>query len=227
MRTRLVREGGRRHPGGYTTIPRRSPRPARLARLVQPITLPIEGDWNVTAVALDTAGQYDFVSTGATARYLAYPGDTPPAFKLDLLAPTEGTTFTNGKIFVSGRAEDDQAMAKVEVAIVNSAGQYMSSSGTFTSTRESWRTAFLTSPGTPGSNFSYTTPDRPAGAYTVKVRGIDQHDLVTTDPPARSVTVHAPGEQPSRWPNHRPGRVQPPNVCQFDGKDSTDENAPR
>ena len=69
--------------------------------------LPTQGDWNVTAAAVDTAGQYDFTSTGATARYLAYPGDLPPTFNMDLLAPTEGTTFDDGKIFVSGRAEDD------------------------------------------------------------------------------------------------------------------------
>ena len=47
----------------------------------------------------------------------------------------------------------------------------MSSSGTFTSTSASYRTAFLNSPGSPGSNFSYTTPTIPPGSYTVLVRG--------------------------------------------------------
>jgi large repetitive protein len=56
----------------------------------------------------------------------------------------------------------------------------------------------------------------------VRVRGTDQHDLVTTDPPARSVTVTQPA-------NNKPVAViDPPvcssNVCQFDGKHSTDEN---
>ncbi|MET0997761.1 MAG: PKD domain-containing protein, partial [Marmoricola sp.] len=186
-------------------------------------TLPTQGDWNVTAVAFDAAGQYDLASTGATARYLAYPGDTPPTFNLGLLAPTDGTTFPDGRIFVSGRAEDDQAMAKVEVSIVNAANQYMTSSGSF-GTGPTWITAFLNSPGTPGSNYSYTTPVVPVGSYTVRVRGIDQHDLVTTDPPARSVTVTHPA-------NNKPVAIQlapvcTQNVCQFDARSSTDENAP-
>ena len=139
----------------------------------------MQGDWRVTAYAVDTAGQQDPSTTGATARYPIYPGDQPPVLNEGLLNPIEGTVFPDGKIFVSGRAEDDQAMHEVEVAIVNAAGQYMSSSGTFTSTNASWRTAFLNSPGTPGSNFSYTTPVIPPGAYTVRVRAIDQHGFVS------------------------------------------------
>ena len=72
-------------------------------------------------------------------------------------------------------------MGEVEVAIVNSAGQYMSSSGSFTSTSQSWRSAFLNSPGTPGSNFSYTTVI-PSGAYTVGARAIDAYGQVQPCP---------------------------------------------
>ena len=208
---------------GYASVPATVASPnATSTAWSRTVTLPVQGNWNVTAYAVDTAGQRDLAATGATARYPIYPGDTPPEFNAALLAPTNGTTFQDGKIFVSGRAEDDQSMAKVEVAIVNSAGRYLSSSGTFGN--ESWRTAFLTSPGTPGSNFSYTTPVVPPGDYTVKVRAIDQHDLVTTDPPTRTVTVtHPPG-------NAAPVAVQADpvctrNVCQFDARGSTDENA--
>ena len=89
------------------------------------ITLPTDGYWNVTAVAVDTADQYDFSNTGATATYPSYPSDVPPAFNLSLLAPSDGTTFTDGKIFISGRAEDTNpggtaAMSKVEVPVQNS-----------------------------------------------------------------------------------------------------------
>ena len=99
----------------------------------------------------------------------------------------------------------------------------MSSSGAFTSTTASWRTAFLTSPGTPGSNFSYTTPVVPPGAYTVTIRGVDNHDQVTTVPSVRHVTV-----------THPPGNLAPvanftiactQNDCTYDGRGSTDENA--
>ncbi|QNE21464.1 PKD domain-containing protein [Kribbella qitaiheensis] len=187
-----------------------------------PIDLPTAGDWAVTAYAFDTAGQQDISSTGATSRYPVYPGDNPPVLNESLLTPTEGTAFTDGKIFISGRAEDDQAMQRVEIAVVDSLGRYMSSTGTFTSTTASWRTSFLTSPGTPGSNFSYTTPVIPAGSYTVQVRGVDQHDQITPIPSVRHVTVSIP-----------PGNNPPvaaftiacnQNVCTFDGRSSTDEN---
>jgi PKD repeat protein len=58
----------------------------------------------------------------------------------------------------------------------------------------------------------------------VKVRGTDQHDLVTATPPERSVTVTHPAG------NTAPVAVQAEpvctrNVCQFDARGSTDENA--
>ncbi len=187
------------------------------------VTLPNQGNWNVTAYAVDTAGQRDLANTDATARYRIYPGDAAPTLTDNLLAPTENASFTEGKIFVSGRAEDDQATSKVEVAIVSSANQYLTSTGTFSGT-ESWRAAFLTSPGTAGSNFSYTTPVLPAGNYQVRVRAVDQHGLVTAVPSVRNVAVSIP-----------PGNAVPvavlektcnQNVCDFDAKSSTDENAP-
>ena len=134
------------------------------------VALPQGGDWNVTALAFDTVGQQDTSTSGATARYRIYPGDVPPTMTENLLAPEEGTTFTDGRIFVSGRSEDDQAMQRVEVAVVNSVGRYMNASGAFPNTTVTWITAFLTSPGTVGSNFSFSTPVVPAGAYTVRVR---------------------------------------------------------
>ncbi len=184
----------------------------------------MQGDWEVTAFAIDTAGQQDTSTSGATARYRIYPGDNPPALTANLLAPTEGTTFTDGRIFVSGRAEDDQAMQRVEVGIVDSQGRYMSSGGTFTSTTESWRTAFLTSPGTVGSNFSYTTPVVPPGAYTVRIRGVDQHDQVTNPPAERHVTVTHPAGNAAPVAKFTVSCAQ--NVCTYDGRTSTDENAP-
>ena len=57
----------------------------------------------------------------------------------------------------------------------------MSSSGTFGSS-ERWITAFLNSPGSLGSNYSYTTPIIPDGAYRVRVRPIDNHDLFPSLP---------------------------------------------
>lgn len=191
-----------------------------------PIDLPEQGDWNLTAYAFDTVGQQDTSTTGATARYPIYPGDTPPVLTANLFAPSSGTVFTDGRIFTSGRYEDDQQMASAQVAIVNSAGQYMSASGTFTSTTEQWRTAFLNSPGSPGSNFSFTSPVIPAGNYTVRVRGVDQHDLVTTPSTDVTVTVQVPATNPpvASFSYSCDTAGGHPNVCTFDARSSTDEN---
>ncbi|TNM36346.1 PKD domain-containing protein [Nocardioides albidus] len=186
------------------------------------VSLPTQGDWAVTAYAFDTAGQQDPSTTGATSRYPIYPGDQPPVLNEALFNPIEGTEFLDGKIFVSGRAEDDQAMQRVEVGIVNSLGQYMSSSGTFTSTTASWRTAFLNSPGTPGSNFSYTTPVIPPGTYTVQVRAVDHHNFVSVVYERHVTVVHPPNNPPVASFTASCTR----NVCSFDARGSTDENAP-
>jgi hypothetical protein len=143
------------------------------------VDLPTKGEFAVTAFAVDTAGQQDTSTSGATARYLVYPGDLDPTISDTLFSPTEGTAFTDARIFVSGRAEDDTAMGEVEVAIVNSANQ-------------SWRSAFLNSRGTPGSNFSYTTPVIPSGAYTVRARAVDAYGQVQAVPREAHVTVSAP-----------------------------------
>jgi PKD repeat protein len=184
-------------------------------------TLPTQGDWAVTAYGYDTSGQVDTSTSGATARYEIYPGDLPPTFNETLRAPQGGEVFNEGRIPVTGRVEDDQQIASVQVAIRNAAGQYMSSTGTFTSTTESWRTAFLNSPGSPGSNYSYTTPVIPAGAYTVRVRGVDQHGFTTNPPLDAAVTVTQPANNP---PVANFTYTCNQNICGFDGRTSTDEN---
>src|SRR5690606_7562062 len=112
-----------------------------------------EGDYSVTAIAFDTVGQQDPSSSGATSRYPIYPGDQPPVVLASLMEPASNAVFNDGKIVISGRVEDDRQIAAAEIAVVNSQGRYMSSSGTFTSTSPSWRTAFLNSPGSLGSNY--------------------------------------------------------------------------
>ena len=101
----------------------------------------------------------------------------------------------------------------------------MSSTGTFTSTTASYRTAFLNSPGSAGSNYSYTTPVIPAGRLQRPGRG-------PSTPTARSsrcprdvnVTVSAPAGNSPPVASFTVSCNQ--NVCTFDGRGSTDENAP-
>jgi hypothetical protein len=122
---------------------------------------------------------------------------------------------------VTGRANDDISIARVEAAIVNAAGQYMGATGTFTSTVPSWRTAFLNSPGSLGSNFSYTTPVIPSGTYSVLVRPTDQHNQIGPSKTSVGIVVTAPANL-APVANATVSCVQ--NVCTFDGRTSTDEN---
>jgi PKD repeat protein len=186
-----------------------------------PVDLPVNGSYSVTAYGVDTSGQQDTSTSGATATYLVFPGDSPPVVVDSLHSPVGGETFDNGVIQVSGRIEDDVQVTAAQVAIVDSQGRYMSSSGAFTSTNQSWRTAFLNSPGSDSSNYSYTTPVIPAGTYTVRVRGVDNHNQATAVPTDAVVTVTLPPNNP---PVASFTTSCQNNVCTFDGRGSTDEN---
>ncbi|WFE39401.1 Ig-like domain-containing protein [Micromonospora sp. WMMD998] len=150
------------------------------------IDLPTKGTYSVEAWAVDTAGQQDGNTSGATARYLVYPGDLDPTLEPSI-TPVEGEVYSGGRIVVTGRAVDDVGMQKVELQITNSAGQGMNAAGTFG--RSTWIATFLTSPGSPGSNFAYTSPVIPAGTYTVTIRGMDNYGQYQQPPRAVSVTV--------------------------------------
>jgi hypothetical protein len=153
--------------------------------------LPTKGEFRVEAFAIDTSGQQDGSTSGATATYLVYPGDTDPTLSETLFLPSNGATFNDGMIVASGRAIDDVGIASVQVNIVNSLGQSMSSNGTFGTTVR-WVSVFLTSPGTPGSNYAYTSPVIPAGTYTLNVRATDNFGQVMAAPISVSVTVSGP-----------------------------------
>ncbi|GAA1478315.1 hypothetical protein GCM10009623_27610 [Nocardioides aestuarii] len=187
------------------------------------ITLPSGGNWRFTALAFDTRDQQD--ASPATASWATYPGDGFPALSDTLGQPQTGASFDAGKIVVTGRAEDAAdpyaGIASVQVAVVDSAGRYMSSTGAFTSTTASYRTAFLNSPGSAGSNYSYTTPVIPAGTYTVRVRPVDVHNQIGVERISTGITVTQPSNNPP-VPSFTYTCNQ--NVCTFDGRGSTDEN---
>jgi len=153
------------------------------------LNLPAQGEYQITAVAVDTAGQLDGATSGAVAKYLIYPGDIDPYLNPALDTPVNGATQT-GAIVVGGRAEDDHGISNVQVSIKNASNKYMSAAGTFTSSSQTWISTFLTSPGTPGSNFNYTSPVVPPGVYTVSVRATDNWGQVQQTPRVFTVTVN-------------------------------------
>lgn len=226
VRVALFEEGTRRYlrpdgslAQGFGTLPATLASPGATSTTWQlPVEVPANGTYAVSVLPVDTAGQLD--ASAATARYLVHPGDAAPTLLPTLASPTDGMSFTESRIFVSGRAEDDRAIARVEVGIVDSAGRWMASTGVFGST-ERWIPAFLNSPGSPGSNYSYTTPVLPDGSYRVRVRPVDANGLT---PEARDVgvTVSAPpGNAP---PVPRASITCAQHVCTLDGRASSDEN---
>jgi len=148
--------------------------------------LPAQGEYNVTAQAVDTAGQWATFGTTTTGtwRYLIYPGDLDPTITAALNQPMSPASAAalNG-ISVSGRAEDDPntgGMTAVRITIRQGAGNYFSTTtNTFSSASAANINAFLTSPGSPGSNFSYATPLAAnsaftAGTYTITETPVDE-----------------------------------------------------
>ncbi len=185
-----------------------------------PIDLPASGSFAVTAYGVDTAGQWDRSTSGATARYIVFPGDADPELVDGLRQPVDGSSFDQARIVFTGRALDDTSIARVEVAVVNSLGQYMSSSGSFSGS-ERFVSTFLNSPGSPGSNYSYTTPAIPSDTYTVRVRPVDAHGQYpeTTD---SVVTVTAPAGNEAPVPAIVTDCVA--NSCTFDARSTLDES---
>ena len=97
---------------GFALLPTTLATPGGHLDPVDPLRCPAPGDYDVTAFAYDTAGQQDVSTSGATARYRVFPGDSAPVVIETLLAPSDGTTFTESRIFISGRFEDNLQMAK-------------------------------------------------------------------------------------------------------------------
>lgn len=152
-------------------------------------TLPEPGNYRITAVAVDTMGQYDGSTAGATATYLIFPGDADPTLVLDLQTPVNGNTYTNF-IPVGGRATDDNGISRVSVRVQSATTLlYLRSDGTLGASQN--LTAYLTNPGGAGSNFSYTTPTLPPDDYVVTVWPTDNVGQIMLVPYTATVTVVA------------------------------------
>ncbi len=186
-------------------------------------TLPAQGDYDVTAIAYDTVGQQDTSTTGATSRYQAYPGDLPPVSTENLFAPANGATFDDARIITSGRFEDDQQMAEVEVAIVNSARSVHELDRNVHQHQRQLARCVHEQPGLAWLELLVHLTGDPERQYTLMVRGVDQHDFITNPPVTRTVIVN------STVPNLPPVASFTyscnQNMCGFDGRTSTDEDA--
>lgn len=143
------------------------------------LTIPEEGDYTITVKAVDGSGQYDINQSGATARWLIWPGDTDPYTWIQ--GPDHGDVLPAGSVIVNGRAFDDLApcspgftcgIQRVDLWIRDSSGRYLTATGSWT-TSETWIQAYLTNPGGQFSNWSFATPSLPPGVYTIRARATD------------------------------------------------------
>ncbi len=176
----------------YTEIPATLSGPPTNRTWSLDIELPEDGDYTITAKAVDTAGQYDIDQTGARTNWLIWPGDTDPYTWIQ--SPAPDASVPAGSVIIDGRAFDDLVpfcdpgidcgVRVVELQIRNSAGLYMDDLGSFGPV-ERWVEVFLTNPTGQFSNWNYATPDLPDDVYTVTARAQDlryqyDQDIQTT-----------------------------------------------
>ena len=144
-----------------------------------PIHLPGPGTYSVVARAVDGSNQYAWSTAGATAKWLIYPGDADPT--INVASPTTNSTFSQ-VIGATGYANDDTGVAKVELQVKNSGGQYMAVNGTFTGSSSAWIPAYVTNPNGQRTNFNYNTPVLPPGTYTMTLRSTDVNGQILQTP---------------------------------------------
>ena len=167
--------------GAYTEIDTVMSGPAQAPTWsLSGLTLPEPSDYTITVKAVDGSDQYDIDQTGATARWLIFPGDPDPYTWIQ--GPNEGDNPPSGPVILSGRAFDDVdptcspgftcGVQRVEVQIVNSAGLFLDALDAFTPI-ESWLEVFLTNPGGQFSNWSYSTSPLTDDDYTIRARAVD------------------------------------------------------
>src|SRR5919201_1622995 len=86
------------------------------------VTLPHEGQWRMSATAIDTAGQSDL--RGATRDWLITSTGVPPTVAINspaaMTPPTAAAPYTvapGGPLTFSGAANDDDDLATVEISL--------------------------------------------------------------------------------------------------------------
>ncbi|HLF40841.1 MAG TPA: Ig-like domain-containing protein, partial [Acidimicrobiia bacterium] len=186
----------------YTMIPATVASPGATATTFS-ITFDLAqaGDYSVSAIARDNAGQWDTSTVGATARYLIFPGDADPYLNLD--SPLEGEALTDF-VIVSGRAYDDVGVRQVQVMLADATNPLIGLRADGTIGAPQWIQAFVTNPGGVGSNYNYTTPNVPSGTYLVFVRAVDSVGQTQAVPNTATVTVTGVGTLPTPDPDPDP-----------------------
>ncbi len=156
------------------------------------VTVPLNGNYTVDAVAVGTDGNVDSSLTGSETSYKDFPGDATPT--TTLVSPLTGAIIkgTGGVLTIGGRAFDDNSIGAVQLMISGNNGT-TGITATGTVGKPAWVNAFVTNPlGGPATNWNYTTVALPAGTYKITARAQDnvgQNDQV---PPSVTITLKLP-----------------------------------
>lgn len=117
------------------------------------------------------------------------PDTTPPT--VTPTTPAANASVPLPTVTVGGTASDNQAVARVDVAIRSTAtGKYLRADGTWGAF--AWITTTLDSPGATTSGYSRSFAPPAVGGYSFQSRAVDQANLQSTLKPTRSFTVYDP-----------------------------------
>jgi hypothetical protein len=173
------------------------------------VTLP-DGQWRVTASALDSGNQSD--GSPSTHDYSVFPTNVAP--KVTVVSPSNGAFVPNANqpVTISGTATDDTAIERIQIAVYNTqTNQGLGANGIF---------GFVnlvevpfTGVGQKTVDWSYTTPTLPPGIYLVVARAFD--NLNVTSPLSAALAapqtfiLAVPGDSaPSTTLTSNPGITQ-------------------
>ncbi len=133
--------------------------------------------YTVYAIGVDNAGQ-DTISYWRTiGNYWWTPGDTMP--DPGVISPLDGDTVNGGRLFVTGRATDDNEINVVQLRVRRLAdNKFLRVDGTYGSGQ--WHKALLSNPDRPGTNWDWSSPDLEPGDYRIEVRARDDSLRWTT-----------------------------------------------
>ncbi|MGH2816151.1 MAG: Ig-like domain-containing protein, partial [Actinomycetota bacterium] len=163
------------------------------------VTLPHEGDWRMSATAIDTNGQSDLRS--ATRDWLITSTGVAPTVAINAPAPmtpptaAPALTVTPGSpVTFRGTANDTDDLVNVEISLRNNTTrEQLASDGTWgTDVVQGWYRISPSNINNPSFNWSYTTPfNLNPGQYSFSVRATDEIGLTTSSTNQGRLTINA------------------------------------
>ena len=163
------------------------------------VTLPHEGEWRMSATAIDTSGQSDLRS--ATRDWLITSTGVAPTVAINAPAPMTPPTAApaltvapGSPLTFSGTANDTDDLVNIEISLRNNTTrEQLASDGTWgTDVVQGWYRISPSNINNPSFNWTYTTPfGLTPGQYSFSVRATDEIGLTTSSTNQGRLTINA------------------------------------